>query len=106
MNFISFEESKDITLGKKGTPLRDSFEAEMESEREALRLGELVRNARKEQQLTQKELGERIGVGEAQISKIESGRASTLSTISRIFKALGVQNATLDLGSLGKVALW
>ena len=30
----------------------------------------------------------------------------TLSTLSRVFKALGIATATLDLGASGKVALW
>ena len=84
----------------------DAFEAEMEAELEAWKLGELVRQTRKEQKLTQKQLGEMVGVGEAQISKIESGKASTFTTISRVFKALGASSAILDLGKIGRVALW
>lgn len=40
------------------------------------------------------------------ISKIESEKSVTFSTIIRVFKAMGVNSANLDLGSLGKVALW
>ena len=29
-----------------------------------------------------------------------------LSSMMRVFKALGVSSATLDLGKIGKVALW
>lgn len=47
-----------------------------------------------------------MGVQEAQISKIESGKSITFSTIVRAFKALGVKTAALDLGSMGRVALW
>lgn len=106
MEFITFEESKDRTLGKIGTPRRDAFEAQMEAEVKAWELGELVRENRKKQNLTQKELGERVGVGEAQISRIESGKASTFTTISRVFKALGAKTATIDFGELGRVAMW
>ncbi|MBQ9545998.1 MAG: helix-turn-helix transcriptional regulator [Bacteroidales bacterium] len=106
MDFISFEEHLDQSLGKVGTPRRDAFEAEMEAELEAWKLGELVRQTRKEQNLTQKQLGEIVGVGESQISKIESGKASTFTTISRVFKALGASSAVLDLGKIGRVALW
>ncbi len=56
--------------------------------------------------LTQEQLGELMGVKRAQISKIESGKSVTFSTIIRAFKAMGVNSANLDLGSLGKVALW
>lgn len=106
MEFITFEESLDRTMGKKGTPRRDAFEERMSAEVEAYKLGELVKETRKGQNLTQKQLGERVGVGEAQISKIESGKASTFTTISRVFKALGASSATLDLGTMGRVALW
>lgn len=33
-------------------------------------------------------------------------RKITLPTMSRVFKALGIASATLDLGAGGKVALW
>ena len=73
---------------------------------ETYRLGEAVREARKKQNLTQKQLGERVGVGEAQISKIESGKAATFGTFNRVFRALGATSGTLDLGSLGRISLW
>lgn len=37
-------------------------------------IGLMIRNERIRKGLTQEELGERIGVGKAQISKIESGK--------------------------------
>ena len=49
---------------------------------------------------------ERMGGKRAEVSKIESGRSITYSTIMRAFKALGAETATLDLGRLGRVALW
>lgn len=70
-------------------------------------MGEAIKKARQEQNMTQEELGERIGVQRAQISKLENGRGSvTLSTIRRVFQALGVPTATLDLGAAGKIVLW
>ena len=47
-----------------------------------------------------------MGVKRAQISKIESGKSITYSTIVRAFKAMGVKTASLDMGAMGKVALW
>ena len=48
-----------------------------------------------------------MGVKKSQISKLESGKGIiTLPTMSRVFKALGITTATLDLGAAGKVALW
>ena len=56
--------------------------------------------------MTQEQLGELIGVKREQISQIESGKSVTFSTIIRSFKAMGVNSAHIDLGSLGKEALW
>jgi len=106
MESYTLEELTDRYIGKKGTPHRDQFDADMAAELEAWRLGQAVRTERKRQNLTQKQLGEKVGVGESQISKIENGHASTLALINRVFRALGSTSGTLDLGSLGKVALW
>ena len=70
-------------------------------------VGEAIRKARLAQNLTQEQLGERIGVQRAQISKLEKGTSViTLPTMSRVFQALGIATATLDLGIAGKIALW
>jgi hypothetical protein len=46
-------------------------------------------------------------VQRAQISRLEKGASIiTLPTMSRVFQALGISTATLDLGSAGKIALW
>ena len=107
MKFIDFEDALDRDLGKVGTPKRDAFESSVDEAVYSYKLGEAIRKARLEQNLTQEELGERIGVKKAQISKLEKGYSITISTMSRVFKALGFSTASLDLGgSLGKVALW
>lgn len=70
-------------------------------------IGEAIKEARLKQHLTQEELGARIGVQRAQICKLERGRnAITLSTMEKVFKALGFESATLDLGSGVRLALW
>lgn len=100
-DFYSFEEIKDEFIGKAGTPQRDEYEAELK----AYFIGEAIKKARKSRNLTQAQLGDMVGVRRAQISKIESGKNITFATLSRVFKAMGV-SARLDLGSLGRVALW
>ena len=50
--------------------------------------------------------GRASGVKKAQISRLERGYSITIPTMSRVFKALGIHTATLDLGIGGKVALW
>ena len=52
-------------------------------------IGEKLKQLRKEQKLTQEQLGKLIGVQKAQISKIESGNNSaTISTVLKVFHAL------------------
>lgn len=104
---IPADEMKDKLWGKPGTPERDAMEAQLQEDVHAYMVGEAIRKARQEQHLTQEELGERIGVQRAQISRLEKGKSViTLPTMSRVFKALGIDTGILDLGSAGKVALW
>lgn len=106
MKLYSFEEVKDELLGKKGTPERDEHERKVENALHAYRIGEAIKKARVEQNLTQEELGERIGVKRAQISRLEKGYSISIPTMSKVFKALGVSTASLDLGKIGKIVLW
>lgn len=101
MKLYSHEEMLDEVLGKKGTPLRNQYEEDMNS----YLMGEVIKKARQSKNLTQEQLGEMIGVKRAQVSRLESGENLTFSTIARVFKAMGI-NACLDIGSYGKVALW
>ena len=106
MKLYSLEEVKDELLGKVGTPERDEHDRNVEEALHAYRIGEAIKKARLKQNLTQEELGERIGVQKAQISRMERGYSISIPTLSRVFKALGIATATLDLGTGGKVALW
>lgn len=107
MKFTPADELIDVVWGKVGTPERDAMEAQLKEDIQAYFVGEAIKKARLRQNLTQEELGERVGVKRSQICKLESGKSSiTLSTMSRVFKALGITTATLDLGIAGKVALW
>lgn len=102
MKLYTHEEMLEEVYGPKGTPRRDKFERDIQN----WLIGEAIKQTRKKQQLTQKQLGELMGVQEAQVSKIESGKSVTFATIAKAFKAMGAKTATLDLGSLGRVALW
>jgi transcriptional regulator with XRE-family HTH domain len=49
----------------------------------------LIRQTRKERKLTQEQLGKKLGVQKAQISKLENGASSaTIDTILKVFNAL------------------
>ena len=107
MNLTPLSDIVDDVWGKKGTPKRDAMEKQLQNDINAYHVGEAIRKARLAQHLTQKELGERIGVQRAQISRLEKGKSAiSIPTMSRVFQALGVASATLDLGVAGKIALW
>lgn len=102
IKLYSHDEMLNRVLGTKGTSRRDKYEADLDT----FLIGEAIKQARLKKQLTQEQLGKLVGVQGAQISKIESGKSVTFSTIVRVFKAMGAQSANLDLGAMGRVALW
>lgn len=104
LKYATLEELEDKYIGKIGTPRRDAYEESLQEEIKAYHIGEAIKEARLKQSLTQEELGARMGVQRAQVSKIENGRNLTFSTIARAFKALGIP-AELSAGGM-KVALW
>lgn len=107
INLTPASEIIDEVWGKIGTPDRDRMESQVKEELNAYFIGEAIKKARQAQNLTQEQLGERIGVQRAQISRLEKGKCViTLSTMSRVFRALGIKSGILDLGVIGKVALW
>lgn len=106
MKTYTFDEIKDELLGKVGTSERDEHERKVAEAVNAFRLGEVVRERRLDQNLTQEELGKRMGVKKSQVSKLERGDDMSLRSMRRVFRALGVESATLDLGAAGKVTLW
>lgn len=107
MKFYSLDEVTNEIIGEQGTIERNEFDNKVEEALNAYKVGEAIRKARIQHNLTQEELGEKIGVKRSQICKLENGRCSpTLATMSRVFRALGIATATLDLGIGGKVALW
>lgn len=100
LKFYTFDEIKDKHIGRIGTPERDLYESELQ----AALVGETIRKARKAQKMTQEDLAQKIGVQRAQVSRIENGRNITLSTLVRVFKAMGLK-ATLNVAGLGSIAL-
>lgn len=106
MHYTKFEDKLDSFYGKPGTPERDDFERRVANAVYAYRVGEAIRSAREKEKLTQEQLGEKVGVKKAQISKMEHGMGISIPSISRVFRALGVNSGVLDLGNAGRVALW
>jgi len=88
MKTYSLDEVTDKYIGKRGTPKREEFEQELKLEL----LGEAIKNARKERNLTQEELGKLVGVKKAQISKIENSVTNArFETILKVFRALNIK---------------
>lgn len=104
IEYKTLEELEDKYIGPVGTTRRDAYEAALEEELHAYHIGEAIRQARLKQDISQEELGARMGVQRAQISKIERGRNLTFNTVARAFKALGIP-AELTAGSI-KLSLW
>ena len=88
MKTYSFEQAKDKYLGKRGTDKREQYENELNLEL----IGEAIKTARKERNLTQEQLGKIVGVQKAQISKIENNLTDArFETILKVFKALNAK---------------
>lgn len=100
MSYYTEEEALNKVLGEKGNPLRDDYEANMQS----FLMGEAIKKARQSKNMTQEQLGELLGVKRAQISRIERGQNLTLATISKVFKAMNI-TVSLDLGACDRIAL-
>ena len=82
------DEITDKYIGKRGTPKREAFENELRLDL----LGEAIKKARKERNLTQEELGKLVGVKKAQISKLEHSLTDArFETILKVFTALNAK---------------
>lgn len=107
MNLTPLSTVVDEVCGKKGTHKRDAIEEQLKEDVNSFYFGEAIRKARLAQNLTQDELGKRVGIQRSQICRLESGRTNiTIPVMSRVFQALGIATATFDLGVAGKIALW
>ena len=88
MKTYSLDEMLDKHIGKIGTPKREAFENELRLDL----LGEAIKQARKDRNLTQEQLGLLVGVKKAQISKLENSLTDArFETIIKVFKALNAK---------------
>lgn len=85
MTVYTLEEVQHKLIGPIGSPRRDQFEYALQMDL----IGTAIKETRKERKLTQEELGKRIGVQRAQISRLEKNAGNvTLDTLIRVFQAL------------------
>lgn len=87
-NVVSLDELKDELFGETGRHERDIYETELKEEI----LGDVIRHVRKLKKLSQEDLGSLVGVGKAQISRIEKNYNNvTIANFLRILHALNVK---------------
>ena len=65
---------------------------------EISKIGALIRYERVRRGMTKEELGAKIGVGKAQISKIESGKGLTIKTVTKVLDALNLSASVSLVG--------
>jgi ribosome-binding protein aMBF1 (putative translation factor) len=104
MKTYSLDEITDKFIGKKGTPKRDKFDQDLKEEIQAYHVGEAIKQARLSKNLTQEELGEKVGVKKYQISRFERGKSITMTSLVKLFTAMDIP-LTLDMGGYGKVPI-
>ncbi|MBD0351580.1 MAG: helix-turn-helix transcriptional regulator [Flavisolibacter sp.] len=82
-NAKSFDELLDIKYGRIGTPKRDKYEEKADF----YVICQMLKEARKEANMTQEELAEKIGTQKSYISRLENGKGDIqLSTLFKIFE--------------------
>ena len=82
-NIKNFEQLVEVEHGKIGTESRNSYEEKSQM----FIISEMLKEARKEANITQEQLAERTGTKKSYISRIENGKGNIqLSTLIRIFE--------------------
>ena len=79
----TFDDLLEIKYGKVGSPIRNEYEVKANY----FVICELLKDARKEANITQEQLAERIGTKKSYISRLENGKGDIqLSTLFKIFE--------------------
>jgi DNA-binding XRE family transcriptional regulator len=79
----NFDELLDIKYGNIGTEKRDRFEEKAQY----FVISEMLKEARKEANMTQEQLADKVGTKKSYISRLENGKCDIqLSTLYRIFE--------------------
>lgn len=79
----NFDEILDVQYGDIGTKERDEFEKKAQY----FVISEVLKDARREADLTQEQLADRVGTKKSYISRLENGKCDIqLSTLYRIFE--------------------
>lgn len=79
----NFDDLLDIKYGKIGVAKRDEFEEKAQY----FVISEVLKEARKEANMTQEQLAEKVGTKKSYISRLENGKCDIqLSTLYKIFE--------------------
>lgn len=79
----TFDELLDNKYGKIGNEIRDNFEEKAQY----FVISEMLKEARKEANMTQEQLADKVGTKKSYISRLENGKCDIqLSTLYRIFE--------------------
>jgi len=79
------EELETKYFGKKGTPKREAYETQIQMEL----IGELIKQTREGNHLTQSQLAKMLGMDKTYVSKMENNlKTQRLDTVIKVFKAL------------------
>ncbi len=82
-NAKNFDELLDVKYGKIGAEKRDGFEEKAQY----FVISEMLKEARKEANMTQEQLADKVGTKKSYISRLENGKCDIqLSTLYRIFE--------------------
>ena len=82
-NAKNFDELLEAKYGKIGTENRDNFEEKAQY----FVISEMLKDARKEANMTQEQLAKKVGTKKSYISRLENGKCDIqLSTLYRIFE--------------------
>ena len=85
---IAFTDIEDKLFGKKGTPARQQYETELNEEI----IGELIKQARQKQNLTQQELATKLGIHKSNVSKMERNvKSMRIDTMMKVLKVLNAK---------------
>ena len=94
-NVTDFEDILNNKYGKKGTPARDKYEADSL----AFRLGVMLKEARKQANITQEQLAIKTGTKKSYISRIERGKSDIqISTYYKLIEIGLGKNLNISIG--------
>ena|SRR5215831_11527092 len=88
LKLTSFESLENKYHGKKGTAKRETYEIAFKEEL----IGEIIKQIREKQNLTQDELAQSLNINKSNISKIENNLKSIrMDTFFRVIEALNTK---------------